>query len=752
MSEYDDSRKRTSKIPIDEITKEVRLISYARPASAKKHDSDTTKIPKRCFSRLNTGMKGRKNLQKEKNTLLVEKLKPNKILMDKERLYIENMQLKIKNNELLEDIVKYKAKFFQLQREKQKKDDTPNQNDSQSSFLVRLLKQNIRELKNELHSKDMVITKQRKNMKLTKFLEMELEIKAYIDECTRLKHYLEEIIKEKEEITSRTNEISYQPNEQMQNLMNIIEDDKRKIKDLTEKLRGNSMTKYEKSPKAKEDSSAYIKEIEKLKTELSSKQSKFSKDLEYLQQELKTQQSTQASTSFKLEEANKLIASLYEELKSIRQRNSVSISPPKFILVLNEAVTSLNQSISQYLLSVNPENPTTITQLKLIQRLKQYSPSISQLDLESVMSCIQDKNSSEISVGKLIDFYATFGFELNPAEQKNRNILDLFQHLELRMQLHRVPKENLLEALIGPGSQTVKTIESQEIVMIFTNSPFSFSRKEAGQIVEYLFESKKAIKYSDLVSRFYGSTADWEIFTPKDEENFDSYLIGLVSKNMNHIEKYCGDKDPKNKGVISLQEFNLCLGKVKISLPQRVYNYLLVLFYSHNMTLNTVPYKQFLQAYATPDESTIYEDHRNNITQKYLEQISQSLIDKEKSVRDIFKHDSNGNVLAEDFINAVKLLDMEEIPKEDLLIILEGLQHNPEDRVVCVHVQDLEEILENYGVPVYEQDSESSVESLADGTVGHVQKVSLLDAAQLEIAEMAEEKQGNPDSRRRQKK
>ena len=752
MSEHDDSRKRISKIPVDDLTKETRLVSYARPASAKKHDSDTNKSPKRCFSRLNNVTKGRKTIQKEKNTQLVEKLRPNKIIMDKERLYIENMQLKIKNNELQEDIVKYKARFFQLQKEKQKKDEAPSQNYSQNSFLVRLLKQNIRDLKNELHSKDMLINKQKKSMKLTNSLEMELEIKAYIDECTRLKHYLEEIIKEKDEITNRTNEITIQPNEQIQNLMKVIEHDKKKIKELKEKLRASSISKYEKSPKAKEDSRVYLKEIEKLKKDLSETQSKFSQDLKSLQQELKVQQSVHASSIFKLEEANKLIASLYEELKSVTQKPSSGVSPPKLVLVLNEAVTSLNQSISQYLLSVSPEDPTRMTPSTLVQGLKQHNPSISHQDLESVMAYIQGQDSSEISVGKLRDFYTSFGLDSNPGEQGNRNILELFQHLELRMQLHRVPKENLLESLIGSGSQNGKSIDCQEIVMIFTNSPFNFLRKEAGKIAEYLFESKKSIKYSDLVSRFYESTADWENFTPKDEENFDSYLISVVSKNKNHIEKYCTDKDSKDKGVISLQEFNLCFSKAKITLPQRVYSYLLVLFYSHNMNLNTVPYKQFLQAYATPDESTIYEEYRTNITQKYLQQISQTLIDKEKGVRETFKHDSNGNVLAEDFINAIKSLEIEEIPKEDLLIVLESMQHNPEERVVCVHILDLEEMLENYGVPVLERESNSSVESLADRTAGHMQKVSLLDSVQIDIAEMAEENVGDSQSRRKLKK
>ena len=73
--------------------------------------------------------------------MLIGKLRPNKISIDKERLYIENMELKVKNNDLAEHLTKYKAKILQLEREKIKKEDSPisNQN-SHSNYLVKLLK------------------------------------------------------------------------------------------------------------------------------------------------------------------------------------------------------------------------------------------------------------------------------------------------------------------------------------------------------------------------------------------------------------------------------------------------------------------------------------------------------------------------------------------------------------------------------------------------------------------------------------
>ena len=200
-------------------------------------------------------------------------------------------------------------------------------------------------------------------------------------------------------------------------------------------------------------------------------------------------------------------------------------------------------------------------------------------------------------------------------------------------------------------------------------------------------------------------------------------------------------KDNENRGIITVEEFENCLKENGFSIPDKIKGYLMVLFYSHNMELNSVPYKQFFQAYIGTDNDNSHDDSKINTTQQYLEEISKNLIKKGKRVEDVFKSDENGLILAEDFIKAIKALEMEEIPKENLLTLLEELQNNPEERVVCINIKDLEEILENYGVPIDSLTEEESIlvdESLTGESLGHVQKISLLDSAQIELAEPPE--------------
>lgn len=65
------------------------------------------------------------------------------------------------------------------------------------SFIVAQLKKNNRDLKAEVQEKDRVIEQMKRNIKLTKQQEIEVELTVYIDECLRLRGQLEQVIMEK---------------------------------------------------------------------------------------------------------------------------------------------------------------------------------------------------------------------------------------------------------------------------------------------------------------------------------------------------------------------------------------------------------------------------------------------------------------------------------------------------------------------------------------------------------------------------
>ena len=66
------------------------------------------------------------------------------------------------------------------------------------------MKRKIREIHQDLKIKNDEIELLKRNIKSTKIGEIEVEIKAYVDECTRLRHQLEEVIKSKDTFADPT--------------------------------------------------------------------------------------------------------------------------------------------------------------------------------------------------------------------------------------------------------------------------------------------------------------------------------------------------------------------------------------------------------------------------------------------------------------------------------------------------------------------------------------------------------------------
>jgi hypothetical protein len=66
------------------------------------------------------------------------------------------------------------------------------------SHLTNNLKRKIRELQGDLSTKSNEVEALKRHIKSTKFAEIEVEMKLYMDECARLRAQLEEVIRSKD--------------------------------------------------------------------------------------------------------------------------------------------------------------------------------------------------------------------------------------------------------------------------------------------------------------------------------------------------------------------------------------------------------------------------------------------------------------------------------------------------------------------------------------------------------------------------
>ena len=198
---------------------------------------------------------------------LLFKIKPKHVNIDKEQLFQDNMQLKLKNHSLEEELIKLKTKYSQVELELNKKDklkeNSGTWDKSQSVSLAQNLKQTIKDLKASLESREKEMFKLRSNLKCSRTNELEAELQAYVDECTRLRHHLEETLKSKTDESnqdlltaqaldhlqadkSRLETLNKSLQSQLNDLKSSIEEEKKRKKMIVRKVDVNQRSEMQK--------------------------------------------------------------------------------------------------------------------------------------------------------------------------------------------------------------------------------------------------------------------------------------------------------------------------------------------------------------------------------------------------------------------------------------------------------------------------------------------------------------------------
>ena len=283
------------------------------------------------------------------------KAKPMFMLHDKEQLYDEAIKLKQNMNVYKDENNRLKTRVLQFEKELERKDkiiqellsQANNQGSSSQTrggqrmstetHLVAALKKQIRDMKDEIRQKEEEAKKFRKNLKITKIQETEVEIKMFSDECTRLKHIIEEIVKQKsvgytpQEVAAIEDKINQQAmllkkikqeNTEMATVIQKKEEETNNWKEVANKL-SKKVSRMEvetkENIKVRKNVTDTKKELQKLKDQLSSlksnnkdkesaayksridellrKQSELNDKLEQKEKKIKTLESKLAETS-----------------------------------------------------------------------------------------------------------------------------------------------------------------------------------------------------------------------------------------------------------------------------------------------------------------------------------------------------------------------------------------------------------------------------------------------------------------------
>lgn len=148
----------------------------------------------------------------------------------------------------------------------------------------------------------------------------------------------------------------------------------------------------------------------------------------------------------------------------------------------------------------------------------------------------------------------------------------------------------------------------------------------------------------------------------------------------------------------------------------------MLLFYSHNYELDSAPYYNFIKAYgdsASGDYEDISQEEQTNIVKSYLEVMAKNMNQMKKSPSDIFFTDEKGLISPDNFVDGLQALDISDIQKDHLILMLESLQFDADSSKSYINLQELSEILQQFGLNVENEKSSNSS--------GHIRKISLLE-------------------------
>lgn len=373
---------------------------------------------------------------------------------DKERLYEEHLALKVNNNELRDENMKQKTRINALEKEVMRygellEGQSGDKFAHPASHLVSSLKQSVKDLKSELKQRDEEIAEFKKNIKTTRTAELEVELQAYIDECTRLRHHLEEVLSRQTELLNLETPFVQGPQQgaamsslqmdnqaitqQLEQALQDLERWKERAKDLEKKA-----NKAKKSPdrQLKADFTKLKSELEKAEKQKAEVAASFEEEKGRFSKEFSTKDEQIRKLQGRLSEAESSGLALQKqyqeqqlELKSLRgqltemQREIVVLSkrsqgqeikgsskPARVFEKIHRYVGQKNILLSVFLSLLDRSNKGTLDARELLAGLKKHGigARLEQVE-EAVM--IASGGKSVVTLSQLESQYERYDFQ-----------------------------------------------------------------------------------------------------------------------------------------------------------------------------------------------------------------------------------------------------------------------------------------------------------------------------------------------------
>lgn len=604
------------------------------------------------------------------------RMKPKYIALDKERLYEEALALKMEANYFREENVKLRTKMQQLERELEKRDETLEDlrttakekhfsTTLQSLHLISSLKSTVKDLRNELKTKEEESQKAKRDMRTSRISELEVELRAYVDECTRLKHHLEEAMERlmqesqgsrlevhnseevralEEDLKARTEDWKHAKG-QITHLETALKAANLREKELNAQLKTlkGELEKLSESQKAasnaqesqladlaqsrqlllvsNEHTQALEGQIQLLKSELEAcKQHFMPKESSKLAIVLKPDPCEEEEDRAMIAAIEKSTGvSLVEFVEKCSQALAAAQIAKKRIA--RNVLTAVPIEASELLIALQAvgvetglvEVQTTLEQPAVVRELLELlqSPPKTQTASQnpSANGTFRIKEDVENQVAPYFPESKTpvdVSVDPLPALVVSDETASALKAFGFRLQLHRIPKSKLGVTLFGHNYDAKETITAERLEKALCEPPLSLSPSDQlAQTMQFALEASHTAQ--EVVARLSVALEDWEVFSPADEAEFDRHISLALASVKAEFQAACALHDPANSGHITMKALREVCESLHFDFNSREYHYMELLFFSLNFTLDEVPFNKLIQAYAAQDSDASFE-------------------------------------------------------------------------------------------------------------------------------------------------
>jgi len=594
------------------------------------------------------------------------------------------------------------SKLLQAEITSQREDQPANPlfgSSLQRSHLLSSLKHTIRLLKSELKRKEDETFRLKRDIKVSRTAELEVELQAYIDECMRLRHHIEEVLVKRLE--------SNEDGELLGNLEGVVRNlagQKAALEATVGSLQG---------------------ELKRAKAEIGLLEGKWKlqPDLQTFKAQIRTlssQNDTNTSRIKRLEaelasskaEISHLTSQLASKTASFPSIHTASMGRPApgpelsdshYEISLREEDKGDSDACEQALIAEIEQSGLRPLQL-FVERCKQAVLEASGRACTGVRAALEGSPVAEevyealesAGVVTSIDEVATFLDQLPvlllpalqpPTPSIGSHITDTrLQHtlkvLSYRLQLHRVPKTKLAQLLFGERYTADSEATDVDLAKALSSTPCSVAVEDCKAVVAYLLSGagRKAGKMKDIVMRLHAGLESWEVYSTEDENEFDHHISTLITQNMHDFLTLCTAKDPNQTGEITMQALKSICSSLNLPFSLSEFHYMELLFFSLNFELDQVPYRKFIQAYVTEEPTDMNseaemkeEEDRQRFVQHYLCLIADQLAARNLSIAQVFPT-QDGILYPDRLVAGLKKLSLPALKQEELVVFLETLQ------------------------------------------------------------------------------